>query len=44
MRRDESGRVAVTFEVVYALAWRASPPRADGRASVRFDPSRRRTR
>lgn len=38
MPRDSSGRVAVTFEIVYALAWRAAAARTDGRSVIRFDP------
>ena len=41
-RRD--GRLPATYEVVYGHAWRAQPRlHADGRAIVRFDPSRRGT-
>ena len=51
MGLDSDGRVAVTFEIVYALAWRAAPRRQDDRAVIRFegksgarsDPSRRNT-
>jgi len=39
--RDDDGRIAITFEVVYALAWRAAPRRAQGEAVVRFDPGQR---
>jgi malonyl-CoA O-methyltransferase len=35
------GRIAATFEVVYAHAWRGRPARSDGKAVVNFDPRRR---
>lgn len=37
--RDPDGRLPVTFEIVYAHAWKAAPRQAaDGRAVVRFAP------
>jgi malonyl-CoA O-methyltransferase len=35
------GRVAATFEIVYAHAWRGKPSRSDGRSVVNFDPASR---